>query len=604
VNLHYKKLLNWFQARAIRVFFPEEEDQKVRLALQFLHSILKGDKERLLMRKIFLNSVALSLAGFLFTAALKQLNSTPIMVMWIVIAAVFSSINLPFFCLTIQQREELDNMVRQSLADSLNRKVAKVEPSQLDKVCKEHNTLQQKLTEDLAHALGSVIPVAIKDSIIAVFWVMSVLVLFGWKSFLILVIFGIVPMVILVPRTSKSLKGLSDKIWEKVKQLQGINSNYYSHLRLLQDTGTTRNEIVRHDEVSGELSKLYTENAKKRMALHSAPRTVCQFLCVLSVLYVTVIFEKGSVVDGILATTCVVSTFLSLTFVLEQVFAVTEQKGKLVQLADILSLPSRPSGSWSVQDIGAIKVTNLKVVYPDGTSLFSEGLSFTLKAGESAVLVGSSGCGKSTFLEVLSRRGTGVWSGSIELLTEEGWVPLLETSLEKFACALISVPQDTDLFWERSVEENVGMRVPSKLSNQRKALIAEALEAVGLEGFEEKVAADLSGGQKKRVQAASALVGMLIATLEGRRTVLVLDEAASSLDSLTARQFVVNIESIRKKNGGITIWASHADALNPSWATALVFRSDGKGLIEQGRVSDLRMKENSAYAQVLMSPKL
>jgi thiamine transport system ATP-binding protein len=482
--------------------------------------------------------------------------------------------------------------------------MAKVEPSELDKVCKEHNTLQQKLTEDLAHALGSVIPVAIKDSIIVVFWVMSVLVLFGWKSFFLLVIFGIAPMMYLVPSTAKSLKQLSDKIWDKVKLLQGINTNYYNHLRLLQDTGTTRNEIVRHDEVSGELSKLYTENAKKRMALNSAPRTVCQFLCVLSVLYVTVIFENGSVVDGILATTCVLATFLSLTFVLQQVFAVTEQKGKLVQLADILSLPPRPSGVRSVLDARAIRVDNLKVEYPNGTSLFSEGLFFALEAGQSVVLVGSSGSGKSTCLEVLSRRGTGMWSGSIQFLTGEGWVSLLDTDLESYTRTFITVPQEADLFWDRSVEENVGLRITPELEHHRKALIAEALEAVGLQGFEEKEAANLSGGQKKRVQTATALVGMLIATLEGRRVVLILDEAASSLDSLTARQFVVNIESIRKKNGGITIWASHADALNPSYATALVFRSDGKGLIEQGRVNDLRMKENSAYAQVLLSPKL
>jgi NitT/TauT family transport system ATP-binding protein len=147
-----------------------------------------------------------------------------------------------------------------------------------------------------------------------------------------------------------------------------------------------------------------------------------------------------------------------------------------------------------------------------------EHINVTVSENEFLCLLGSSGCGKSTTLRIL----TGLLKptqGSVfvEGKPMEGFNPLTSLVFQSFAL----------LPW-LTVEENValGLEALKMPRDEVKEKVKNVIDSVGLEGFEEAYPKELSGGMKQRVGIARALV------VEPK--VLCLDEAFSALDALTA----------------------------------------------------------------------
>ncbi len=155
-----------------------------------------------------------------------------------------------------------------------------------------------------------------------------------------------------------------------------------------------------------------------------------------------------------------------------------------------------------------------------------EGFSLEVEEGETLVVLGRSGSGKSVMLKhivglLIPDRG-GVWVDGrhvSELSTEELYLLRREVGY---------VFQFAALFDSMSVSENVGMglqRLERVSRGEIRDRVEECLELVGLEGFGDRLPAELSGGQKKRAGIARA-----IAT---RPKYLLYDEPTTGLDPIT-----------------------------------------------------------------------
>lgn len=159
------------------------------------------------------------------------------------------------------------------------------------------------------------------------------------------------------------------------------------------------------------------------------------------------------------------------------------------------------------------------MTYPDGTHAL-DGISFDVGRGELVSVVGPSGCGKSTLLRIAS-----------------GLADCTEGTVTVDRSDLGYVFQDATLLPWRSVQANVELfaELHGVDKAERRRLAAEAIQLVGLQGFEQHVPKRLSGGMRMRVSLARSL------TL--KPGVFLFDEPFGALDEITRER--LNDELIR-----------------------------------------------------------
>jgi iron(III) transport system ATP-binding protein len=148
-----------------------------------------------------------------------------------------------------------------------------------------------------------------------------------------------------------------------------------------------------------------------------------------------------------------------------------------------------------------------------------KGVDLTVEEGTSVTLLGPSGCGKTTLLRVIAglerpERGT-VTLGDRTLANGGKFVPP-----EKRRIGMVF--QDWALFPHLDVAANVAYGLPKDMSS-RSGAVAEALDMVGLAGFQKRMPSTLSGGEQQRVAIARAIAP--------RPDALLLDEPFSNLDA-------------------------------------------------------------------------
>jgi phospholipid/cholesterol/gamma-HCH transport system ATP-binding protein len=152
-----------------------------------------------------------------------------------------------------------------------------------------------------------------------------------------------------------------------------------------------------------------------------------------------------------------------------------------------------------------IEARNLRKGF--GTQPVLDGVSFRIENGESVAIIGRSGCGKSVLLKQL----IGLMqpdTGEV-LIDGENIVPMNERQLLRVRRKFGMVFQGSALFDSMTVAENVafGLRRHEHLTEVEIARrVAETLEMVDLPGTETKNPAELSGGMRKRVGLARAIV--------------------------------------------------------------------------------------------------
>ncbi|HDQ08222.1 MAG TPA: glycine betaine/L-proline ABC transporter ATP-binding protein [Methanoculleus sp.] len=216
-------------------------------------------------------------------------------------------------------------------------------------------------------------------------------------------------------------------------------------------------------------------------------------------------------------------------------------------------------------------------------------VSFDVYKGELFVLMGLSGCGKSTLLRCINRL-IEPSSGTIEI-DGENIVSMDEDELRELRRTKIGmIFQSFALLPHRTILENVGfgLEIQGTPVAEREKKAQEAIDLVGLSGYEESYPSGLSGGMQQRVGLARALAS--------DADILLMDEAFSALDPLIRRDMQDELIELQARLNKTIIFVSHDldEALKLGDRIALM--KDG-AIAQIGTAEDLLQNPRCEYVE-------
>lgn len=234
-----------------------------------------------------------------------------------------------------------------------------------------------------------------------------------------------------------------------------------------------------------------------------------------------------------------------------------------------------------------IEFDSVSFGYKEGARPIYDGLSVHIRAGEKVALVGASGSGKSTFVK-LAQRLYDIQSGAIRIDGQN----IGEVTQDSLRRTVALVPQDPVLF-HRSLADNIAYGKPDATMDEitRAAAEAYALDFIhtlplGFDTLVGERGVKLSGGERQRVAIARALLS--------NAPILILDEATSSLDSVSEHYIQKALE--RLMDGRTTITIAHRLATIQKADRILVF--DRGRIVEQGTHAELLDNPHSIYRRL------
>ncbi|MFM1990500.1 MAG: hypothetical protein RJA99_3457 [Pseudomonadota bacterium] len=255
-------------------------------------------------------------------------------------------------------------------------------------------------------------------------------------------------------------------------------------------------------------------------------------------------------------------------------------KGAQATLLEVLKLldqpepdPSRIGAGETLAFHDALRLEQVGFRYGPASHWVLRGIALTISRGERIGIVGRSGEGKSTLLDLI----VGLLEPGEGRLCVDG-VAVTDENRARWRARIAQVPQSIHLA-DCSVEENIALGVPVESIDRdrirqaaRKARIAEAVEALP-QGYRTRIGENgsrLSGGQRQRIGIARALYK--------NADVLILDEATSALDAATEREVIDTIESLGREVTVIMV----AHRLSTLERCDRILRIDGGRLVPFG----------------------
>ena len=245
-------------------------------------------------------------------------------------------------------------------------------------------------------------------------------------------------------------------------------------------------------------------------------------------------------------------------------------------------------GTVELKDVkGAIEFKDVHLTYPGTTREAIKGVTLSVRPGEHVALVGLSGSGKSSMVNLVPR----FWRVSSGAVTVDG-VNVEDCTLTSLRNHIAVVSQNVILF-DTTIRENIAYGMPEVSEAAiEKAMEAAALTEVvaalpkGLDTPVGEAGSLLSGGQKQRISIARALLK--------DAPILILDEATSALDSESENQIKEALETLMRGRTCLTV-AHRLSTIDR--ADRIVVMQDGV-IVEEGTPAELLAK-GGAYARMV-----
>jgi ABC-type bacteriocin/lantibiotic exporter with double-glycine peptidase domain len=255
----------------------------------------------------------------------------------------------------------------------------------------------------------------------------------------------------------------------------------------------------------------------------------------------------------------------------------TDVKGMQPILDDIAQLAHLPQGAATARQWHTLEIKNLSFHHSKSTDrghIFDQ-ISFALKRGEKIALIGTSGGGKSTLLNLLC----GLYTATKVQLTIDN---VVFNTLEPLQAITTLIPQDPEIF-ENTIAFNITMDLPTEpdeiMRSVKLAGFSQVLATLpsGLETDIREKGLNLSVGQKQRLALARGLFAARFSSL------ILMDEPTSSVDLPTEKEILSNV--INAFQDAAMIVSLHRLHLLPKFDSVIML-SDGE-IVAYGSTAQL-----------------
>ena len=374
--------------------------------------------------------------------------------------------------------------------------------------------------------------------------VVLVVVMLIMNAKLALCAFAFAPLIIIFARTFwPKIRKIYHRQWRKTDRMQNKLQDVLSGIRIVKTYGKEKDEVNEFDRLNDELQRVQTSNEKFFATFFPILSLLIAFGSYLIVYMGGKEVLAGGMTTGQLMQFIAYSGMLLgplnwMSFLPRQIVRTTTS---LERIYDVLDEKPEITSSYNATKLdikGDISLKNVTFGYKNYEPVL-DGIDIDVKKGEMIGLVGSSGCGKSTFINLIMRLYD-VDEGSI---TIDG-VDIKDIDVAYLHSQIGVVLQETFLFGG-TVLDNIRFACPDASLEDiiKAAKNANAHEFIcrlpdGYNTYIGEKGHKLSGGEKQRIAIARAILT--------NPKILILDEATSALDTESEYQVQQALERLRK----------------------------------------------------------
>ncbi len=378
-----------------------------------------------------------------------------------------------------------------------------------------------------------------------------------WRMNSTLTLLSCLPLVCLLIVSAiigRSLMIKWDKRQEAYSELSDFSQESFSGIAVIKAYVKEAKELLAFKRLNVKNEETNIEYTRLSVLLRIfvtlfVESVVCVILGVGGYLVYIDKFDAGQLVEFIGYFTSVIWPVMAVS---ELIDMTSRGRASLKRVSELLDAPidiKDKAGALTLEKIsGDIEFRNLSFSFPDGEGNALNDVSFKINAGESVGLVGKTGSGKTTIVDLLLR----IYNIDEGMLFVDG-VDVNDIQIKQLRENIAYVPQDNFLFSD-TIKNNIAFS-SDEISDAEVARVAALADVdgnikefpMGYETVLGERGVTVSGGQKQRISIARALIKAA--------PILVLDDSVSAVDTRTERTILDNLK--RERAGMTTILIAH-----------------------------------------------
>ncbi|WGT49072.1 ABC transporter transmembrane domain-containing protein [Thioclava nitratireducens] len=440
--------------------------------------------------------------------------------------------------------------------------------------------------------IGSSVSVALRNVLILIGGLIMLLFTSAKLTGLVLLVVPVVVVPIVVLGRRLRVLGRENQDW-----IANSSGSASESLLAAQTVQAFTHEAITREKFSDVTEKAYL-SAKKRIGTRAVMTVIVIFLVFAGVVGVLWIGARdvragemsvGELVQFVIYAVMVAGSVGALSEIwseLQRAAGATERLVELLQSEDSVKDPEHPV-PLPMPATGAIRFEDVSFHYPSRPQASAlDHVDLDIAPGETVALVGPSGAGKTTVVQLIQR----FWDPETGKVMIDGY-DLRDMARHDFRQAIALVPQDPVVF-AASARDNIRFGRPDATDSEveeaaRAAHAYDFLEALpdGFDTYVGERGVMLSGGQKQRIAIARAILR--------DAPILLLDEATSALDAASEREVQAAVDQLAKTR--TTVIVAHRLATVKKADRIVVFE-EGK-IVAQG-THDSLVAEGGLYAEL------